>query len=129
MSTSSSDNQRRFTRIPFLAQSEISSVDGKSTWPCDLLDISLHGALTTRPEGWHGDRDALFLLQSHLSDDSTTIEMEVRVAHVEDDRIGFVSNHMDLDSATHLRRLVELNLGNEALLERELMELLEQSEP
>jgi hypothetical protein len=31
---------------------------------------------------------------------------------------------MDLDTATHLHRLVELNLGDETLLERDLAELI-----
>ena len=37
--------------------------------------------------------------------------------------IGFVCRHIDVDSISHLRRLVELNLGDEALLERELAAL------
>jgi hypothetical protein len=35
---------------------------------------------------------------------------------------------MEIDSITHLRRLVELNLGDEALLERELEQLLSDDE-
>jgi hypothetical protein len=38
--------------------------------------------------------------------------------------LGFQVQYIDLDSATHLRRLVELNLGDPALLEREFENLL-----
>jgi hypothetical protein len=46
------------------------------------------------------------------------------VAHIEDDRVGVSCSHIDLDSAAHLRRLVELNLGDEAQLHRELQALM-----
>ena len=39
------------------------------------------------------------------------------------DLVGMVCRHIDVDSISHLRRLVELNLGDEALLERELAAL------
>jgi len=51
------------------------------------------------------------------------IRMQARVAHVAGGRIGLEREHIDIDSITHLRRLVELNLGDPALLERELHEL------
>ena len=50
--------------------------------------------------------------------------MEVSVAHIEESRIGFYCQHIDIDSISHLHRLVELNLGNEKLLEREMSEML-----
>ncbi len=128
MSQSSPNEQRRFTRIPFVAQTRLSDANG-AHWDCDLVDISLHGALVTRPADWSGEPQQHFDLSSSLSDDNTVIAMEVSVAHVEDDHIGFVCVHLDLDSATHLRRLVELNLGDEALLERELLELLGEETP
>ena len=55
------------------------------------------------------------------------INLEVKAVHIEENCIGFKTVHMDLDTATHLRRLVELNLGNENLLERELSELIQSS--
>jgi hypothetical protein len=49
--------------------------------------------------------------------------MDVSVAHVEDQHIGFRCEHIDLDSITHLRRLVELNVGDTDILYRELSAL------
>ena len=39
--------------------------------------------------------------------------------------IGFHCQLIDLDSITHLKRLVELNLADEGLLHRELSALLD----
>jgi len=44
--------------------------------------------------------------------------------YTEPERIGFACTHIDIDSAAHLRRLVELNLGNPELLARELSALI-----
>ena len=49
--------------------------------------------------------------------------MEANLVHVQDEHIGFQYQNMDLDTATHLHRLIELNLGDEKLMERELAEL------
>ena len=55
-----------------------------------------------------------------LLNQQTIIRMTVTVMHVHADRIGLHCEHIDIDSVTHLRRLIELNLGDPELLEREL---------
>jgi hypothetical protein len=49
--------------------------------------------------------------------------MDVLIAHHENEELGLHCKDIDIDSITHLRRLIELNLGNPALLERELSAL------
>ena len=49
--------------------------------------------------------------------------MDVEIAHRENDELGLNCKDIDVDSITHLRRLVELNLGDPELLERELSAL------
>jgi hypothetical protein len=49
--------------------------------------------------------------------------MDVVIAHQQNDELGVRCVDIDLDSITHLRRLVELNLGETELLERELSAL------
>jgi hypothetical protein len=51
------------------------------------------------------------------------ITMQGRIAHMENQRVGLAWEHIDLDSFTHLKRLLQLNLENEAQLLRELEEL------
>jgi hypothetical protein len=58
-------------------------------------------------------------------DPKTPIKMQVRLTHEDNGQLGFVCQHIDLDSISHLRRLIELNLGDEEELHRELAALLE----
>lgn len=114
------EDQRRFTRIPFDADAVLTR-HGQE-WPCTLIDLSLKGALIERPESWDGAAGDDCTLQLVLGE-GVQIRMDVEVAHVEEGQVGLSCSDIDLDSITHLRRLVELNLGDAALLERELMAL------
>lgn len=51
--------------------------------------------------------------------------MTVSLAHEKGRQLGFYCEEIDLDSITHLRRLIELNLGSSELLERELSALVQ----
>jgi len=53
--------------------------------------------------------------------------MSTEVAHAEGHHTGLRCRAIDLDSVTHLRRLIELQLGDPALLERDLAELMAQN--
>ncbi|MCW9023041.1 MAG: PilZ domain-containing protein [Gammaproteobacteria bacterium] len=123
----SNNNKRHFTRIPFDARVRIIRNDNSQSWDSELLDISLNGALTSEPDNWQSQSGEAFKLELHLGEsDEICMHMNVTVAHHENQRIGFHCEQMDVDTATHLHRLVELNLGDQALLQRELTELLEQ---
>lgn len=115
------DERRRFIRIPFDAHTLITQAD--ATWEVQLLDISLKGLLIERPDGWAGQPAQPFEARVSLSN-QTTVNMTVKLMHEEASRLGFLCEHIDLDSASHLRRLVELNLGDPKELERELGALL-----
>ncbi len=112
--------QRRFTRIPFEAQVTLRSE--QASWESDLIDLSLKGALIKRPENWDADPDQEYVLSLKL-DNEVAIAMDVTIAHVGQEQIGLNCKDIDVDSITHLRRLVELNLGDAQLLERELAQL------
>ncbi len=118
------DEKRHFTRIPFDARVVLTDADD-SSYEARLLDISLRGALTSRPDNWHANTGDTCKLRLDLVEgaEDTRLEMEVTVAHQENEQIGFHIEHLGVDTATHLHRLVELNLGDEKLLERELAEL------
>lgn len=115
------NDKRRFSRIPFSAKVHLVSTEG--SWYCDLLDISLKGMLTTLPENWAGKTEEHYLAEMNLGESDVHIRMEVQVMHIEQDHVGFRCIHIDLDSISHLRRLVELNVGNAEILEREISEL------
>lgn len=114
-------DRRRFVRIEFHARTELSQPPHK--WPVELLDLSLKGLLIEKPEPWLGNPEKTFTADIHLSNE-VELKMEVRLAHDDHGHLGFVCEHIDLDSIAHLRRLVELNLADHDELERELAALI-----
>lgn len=116
-----SPERRVFNRILFDAACEIHL--GDRIWPGQVLDISLHGVLLRAPADFSGQPGEGYSVTIWLSDNSTHITMDATLRHREGDQLGFECRSLDLDSATHLRRLVELNLGDEAELHRELARL------
>lgn len=91
-----------------------------------LCDISLKGALIEVPAGWAGMNGDHCQLRLALAADAT-IGMSTTVTHVDGRRVGLRCDSIDLDSVTHLRRLVELNAGDPGLLDRELSALLHEA--
>lgn len=120
--TASHEDRRRFKRISFDARTELTQ--GDKSWPVQLIDLSLKGLLIERPSPWLGDPDQSFIVDIHLNVD-IDVQMEVRLTHDDHNHLGFVCEHIGLDSVTHLRRLIELNLADHDELERELAALIE----
>lgn len=116
--------KRQFSRITFDAPIILQKENQQ--WKSKLLDISLKGALVLRPDNWDKNNEGDFKLSIKLDNSDIEIDMDVKLAHTENDHLGFHCEHIDLDSVTALRRLVELNLGNEELLEREISNMIEQ---
>ena len=116
--------RRHFTRIPIDCAAVLHCKDG--TLHTSLLDVSLKGALLKRPADYHDSENSTCELELHLGE--TTIFMYGGIAHSDPQHIGFRCDHIDLESISHLKRLVELNLGDETALERELHELVATSQ-
>ncbi len=117
--------QRHFSRIPFTASATLVNSRTGHKSMAELLDISFKGVLISQPDDWEGIKGEHYTLHLQLAGEEIQINLSVMVVHAENNHVGFRTEHMDLDTATHLRRLVELNLGDEALLERELSELIQ----
>lgn len=117
----STDDKRHFQRIPL--QGEVTIADRDTITRARLVDLSLKGALTGRPANWAPTVGSDCRLTIRLDGADTPVVMECRIAHVEADHIGFACHHIDIDSITFLKRMVELNIGDPALLERELSSL------
>jgi len=114
----SSNNKRRFSRVDFNTATQISN--DNHHWQSELVDISLKGALVGRPDGWSGKIGDEYKVAVILKEDEVAINMSTTVAHIQDKHIGFHCEHIDSSSITHLRRLMELNLGDAELVHREL---------
>jgi len=115
--------KRKFHRISFDAPCELHALE--SMWTTEVLDISLKGVLVKRPEGWDVPLSQPCEVIVHLDGQQAGIVMAVELKHVEPHRLGFKCQYIDLESATHLKRLVELNLGDQVLLEREFARLID----
>ena len=120
--TNPTNDKRHFHRIFF--NSDVTLSNESTILPCTLVDISLKGCLLQFDKNWTGDLDSLYTLKLNLSDE-ISITMKTSVAHVVGSNVGFKCEHIDIDSISQLRRLVELNLGDSDLLERDLLALTE----
>jgi hypothetical protein len=119
-----SQQRRHFTRIPFDAKYRLQRPDISSQWTGEVADLSLHGALIKRPENFDGQTGDKFVLELILGEEDVTIHMETHIAHIHDDLIGLECEHIELEGMTHLRRILELNLGDPELMEREIPEMI-----
>ncbi|QJD59044.1 PilZ domain-containing protein [Pseudomonas sp. gcc21] len=117
-----SDDRRRFTRVRFDAATRLQQDDWSTS--VQLVDLSLRGLLVTQPADWESSRNAEPFVATIDLGEGSQINMEVCLIHAEDALLGFRCEHIDLDSVSHLRRLLALNLGDADLLDRELAALL-----
>lgn len=115
------EDKRRFTRIVFTTPASL-EVDGHM-YPTKLIDLSLKGALIEVPATSELQVGATCNLSFALGDADINIEFDGEIAHIEEAAIGIVCKKMELDSASHLKRLIELNVGSEDLLHRNLENL------
>ena len=120
--SSPSHERRRFWRANFHSGAKLLT-DGDE-YTVQIEDLSLKGALVLLPEGAKAAPGERCRLQVQLAA-GVAIMLWGRVAHLKDRHLGIKGESMDLDSVTHLRRLIELNVGDPVLLEEEISFLLQ----
>ena len=92
---------------------------------CELVDISLQGALIAACSGATPKAGTpCKLIISLPGSDEIKISMIGRVAHKMENRLGIHCETIDVDSMTHLRRLIEYNLGDVDLVNRDFETLV-----
>ncbi len=117
-------DHRNFHRILYKSNALLSCEE--KTWLCEVIDLSLKGCLLHFELPWSENLEKIYTLTLHLSEQSQ-IKMELSIAHVIANNVGFKCEHIDIDSVSELRRLVELNLGDSSLLKRDLLALVSAS--
>jgi hypothetical protein len=122
MRAAGTGERRHFSRISFHRPAELVARAGRSR--CELLDVSLKGALVETPADFDGAAGGVCTLTIRLAPGDAVIRMDGEIAHREGNLVGVRCDEIDLDSIAHLRRLVELNVGDDELLHRELAELV-----
>lgn len=114
------ENRRQFTRVLFSINASLEVED--NTYPVSIHDVSLNGALVSSTGSEHSLKGKFGTLTFTLDDESEVV-MHIAVVHEDEQETGLQCNAIDIDSVTHLRRLVELNLGDESQLYKELTQL------
>lgn len=115
------ENRRQFTRVLFSIKAELTVED--KIYPVSIHDISLDGALVTAVKSEQSLKGKLGTLSFFLSDNESEVTMHIAVVHEHNEETGLQCNAIDIDSVTHLRRLIELNLGDSDQLNKELSQL------
>ena len=117
------EQRRHFSRVLFSSHATLHWDHAASS--CEVRDLSLKGALVvidsaaTPPATGH-----LCRLEIRLGGDpDQRIEMSGKLVHGDNGLLGVHCEKIDIDSITHLRRLVELNLADDTMLHRELSAL------
>lgn len=116
-------DNRRFSRVIFSGPVQLKNAD--AVYSGQLKDLSLKGALLQLEAASELEAGQHFQLQFQLNESAVDLFMDVTVAHLNGTSVGVRCLTIDIDSASHLRRLLELNLGDADLLSRELTELSE----
>jgi len=119
-------HERKYSRLPFTTQSTLTlGSEGELGEELEtrLIDISFKGALVECPTESGPPTGTPALLRVQLEQSDVVIEMVAQVSHSGSERLGLHCQSIDMDSMIHLRRLMELNLGDPDLLERELGQL------
>lgn len=116
------NERRQFWRSDFDAQAHVTLLGRNHV--VRLLDISLQGALVEADSSWNPQAGQRCHLRLELAP-GVVIVMESIVAHVDGALIGLRCDHIDLDSLTHLRHLVEFNAQDPAVLGQDLAKLVQ----
>ncbi|WP_404338564.1 PilZ domain-containing protein [Pseudoalteromonas mariniglutinosa] len=119
-------NRRQFSRVLFSTSARLDFAHHQ--YACQILDVSLRGVLITKNETFSIPKDSKAILTFKLPDSDIQIQMMVSVCHIEQQHIGLQCDYIDIDSITHLKRLIELNLADDTLLHRELVNLISEAE-
>jgi|GEM_PF-1012805 len=118
--------RRRFHRFPFDAQGQLLTGDSGRV-PCELLDLSINGALVRLEDRIDLDPgrsgELKLVLRGHVRGDQVEMRMNIETVRVDGRVAGFRFVAVDTNSFDHLRNFIEDNLGDISLLDRELTNL------
>lgn len=113
--------RRRFSRVTFTTHAQIYS--HQQVWDTQIIDLSLNGALIVCPDNFNSQADN-YTLSFELTGSQETLSFSMELVHLDEQVIGLTLIQADIESISHLRRILELNLGDYALLTRQVGQLL-----
>lgn len=114
--------RRRFSRVIYQAPAEVHQ--GQVKISSSIKDLSLHGLLLSAPGLDHELNKAhpvdIFF---HIPESEIIISLQADIVEISEIFMRVSIQHIDIDSISHLKRLVELNVGDDELLHREIEQL------
>lgn len=116
------ENRRNFSRVQFT--SPVFIISGDIRVESSLMDISLKGALVSLDQVNGlvvGDEVEL---EFHLNDTEIVLNITAKIVYSNDSNLGLKFDNIDLEGMIHLRRLVELNIGDPDQIQKELFFLV-----
>jgi len=121
--------KRKFSRITFAGKCSLNeTLSGPlKIWQTKVFDISLKGALVECPDFWNYPTNSAVILNLGLDGSDIILQCDGEVCHQESGRLGIKFLTLSLDTISHLKRLIQLNLGDDESLNREISQLINTS--
>lgn len=111
-------NSRHFRRIPF--EAEVTLKAEQETYAGQLLDVALKGAMIGTDTPLPFALGAQCSLCIVLPGTPISLEFQAELVHSEEHCYGFKFISENLETLTHLRKLIELNTGDAEATRSEL---------
>lgn len=111
-------NTRHFRRIPFAA--EVTLKAEQETYMGQLLDVALKGAMIGTDTALPFELGAKCSLCIVLPGTPISLEFQAELVHSEELCYGFKFISENLETLTHLRKMIELNTGDAEATRSEL---------
>lgn len=113
--------RRQFSRVIYQVPTEISQ--GQVNVSGSVQDLSLHGLLIQCEEWQQLSHDVPVHVSFTLTNSDINIQLEATIVSIINTSMRLRIEHLDIDSISHLKCLVELNVGDDELLYREIEHL------
>ena len=109
---------RRFRRIPF--EAEVTLTVAQNIWSGELLDVAMKGAMVGTDTPLPLPLGSKCNLCISLPGAPISLDFQAELIYCEKSRYGFKFISEDLETLTHLRKLIELNTGDAEATRSEL---------
>lgn len=119
------NEQRNYRRITFHTEAEL-YID-KTSYPCELVDLALQGALFKTEQELPLTTGQQVEIKISLASSELTLEFTGELIHQRGSFYGFIFVSEDASTMGHLRRLLELNIGDGDEVDREFLHWLKKS--
>ncbi|MET2847894.1 PilZ domain-containing protein [Vibrio owensii] len=113
--------RRRFSRIIYQVSALLEQ--GDLALQATIQDLSLHGLLLKAENASSLEPSFKVDVAFSFAQSEQVMQLTANIISITDNEIRLKINNIDIDSISQLKRFIELNVGNNELLNRELEHL------